>query len=85
MPEGYNRLSEAQKTIFGGIYGMCLFVFLLIGELGTCPKTFVRRRGVEHCEKIHFPQGGMLIFTYKGQILTKKKAYKKMLNSKSGR
>jgi hypothetical protein len=32
---------------------------------------------MEHGEKIYFPQGGMLKFTYKGNFLTIKKAYKK--------
>jgi hypothetical protein len=47
VPERYSRVLEAKKTIFGGIYGMCLFGFLYISELGTCPKTFVCTRGVE--------------------------------------
>jgi hypothetical protein len=39
VPEGYNRVLEAKKTIFGGIFGIFLFKLLFIGELGTCPKT----------------------------------------------
>jgi hypothetical protein len=47
VPEGYNRVLEAKKTIFGGIFGIFLFKLLFIGDLGTCPKTFIRTRGVE--------------------------------------
>jgi hypothetical protein len=35
---------------------------------------------VEHWEKNHFPQGGMLKFTYKGHFLTIKIAYEKFLD-----
>jgi hypothetical protein len=34
---------------------------------------------VWNIEKNHFPQGGMLKFTYKGRFLTIKKTYKKLL------
>jgi hypothetical protein len=40
---------------------------------------------VEHWEKNHFPQGGMLKFTYKGHFLTTKIAYEKFLDWKSKR
>jgi hypothetical protein len=40
---------------------------------------------VEHWEKNHFPQGGMLKFTYKGRSLTIKKKYKKFLDWRSKR
>jgi hypothetical protein len=33
VPKGYSRVLEAKKTIFGGIYGMCLFEFLFIVAL----------------------------------------------------
>jgi hypothetical protein len=45
---------------------MLLSIFLFLSELGTCPQNLIPRRGVEHCEKIHFLQGGMLKFTHKG-------------------
>jgi hypothetical protein len=40
---------------------------------------------VEHVEKKHFPQGGMLKFTYKGRFLTNKNAHEKSLYLKSKR
>jgi hypothetical protein len=46
MPEGHNRVSEAQKTFFFGTYGMSLFGFLFVGELGTCPKKTTHPREV---------------------------------------
>jgi hypothetical protein len=52
---------------------MLLSIFLFLSELGTCPQNLIARRGVEHVEKIHFPEGGMLKFTYKGRFLTRKK------------
>jgi hypothetical protein len=59
---------------------MCLFIFLFLSELGTCPQILITARGVEHCEKNHFLQGGMLKFIYEGRFLTKKKTYKKFLD-----
>jgi hypothetical protein len=59
---------------------MCLSIFLFLSELGTCPQNLIPRRGVEHWEKNHFPQGGMLKFTYKGHFLTIKIAYEKFLD-----
>jgi hypothetical protein len=79
MPEGYSRPSEAPKTNFRRRYGMLLSIFLFLSELGTCPQNLIPRKGVEHVEKHHFAQGGMLKFTYKGQFLTNKKAYEKSL------
>jgi hypothetical protein len=46
MPKGYIRVSEAQKTIFLDTYGMSLFGFLFVGELGTCPKKTTHPREV---------------------------------------
>jgi hypothetical protein len=40
---------------------------------------------VEHWEKNHFPQRGMLKFTYKGRFLTIKIAFEKFLDWKSER
>jgi hypothetical protein len=79
MPEGYSRVSEAEKTIFWGMCGMSLFGFLFIGEIGTCPQNFTPTGGVEHRGKNQFPQVGMLKFTYKGHFLTIKKAYENFL------
>jgi hypothetical protein len=55
---------------------MCLSIFLFLSKLGTCPQNLIPTRGVEHCEKKHFPQGGKLKFTYKGRFLTIKKTYR---------
>jgi hypothetical protein len=79
MPEGYSRPSEAPKSNFRRGYGMLLSIFLFVSELGTCPQNPIPRKCVEHVEKNHFPQGGMLKFTYKGRFLTNKKAYEKSL------
>jgi hypothetical protein len=38
---------------------------------------------VKHREKNHFPQRGMLKFTYKGRFLRIKMTYKKLLYQKS--
>jgi hypothetical protein len=74
-PNGDSRVLKAKKTIFKSRYGMSLSIFLFLSELGTCPQNLIRRGGVEHWEKNHFPQGGMLKFTYKGRFLTIKIAY----------
>jgi hypothetical protein len=79
MPKRYSRVSEAQKTIFLSSYGMSLFGFLFIDKLGTCPQNFACMGGVEHGGKIHFPQWGILKFTYKGQFLAMKKTYENLL------
>jgi hypothetical protein len=85
MPGGYSRVSEAKKAIFWSGYGPCLSIFLFLSELATCPQNLIPMGGVEHWEKNHFPQGGMLKFTYKGRFLTIKKPYKEVLYSKSKR
>jgi hypothetical protein len=59
---------------------MCLSIFLFPSELGTCPQNLIPTRGVEHQENNHFPQWGMLKFTYKGRFLTIKIAYEKFLD-----
>jgi hypothetical protein len=64
---------------------MCLSIFLFLSELGTCPQNLIPRRAVEHVEKNHFSQGGVLKFAYKGWFLTNKKALEKSLDSKSER
>jgi hypothetical protein len=46
--EGDNKVLEAKKTIIVGIYGINLFKFLFISELGTCRKNLIFIRGVEH-------------------------------------
>jgi hypothetical protein len=80
VPEGDNRVSKAKKTIFKSRYGMCLSIFLF---LGSCLQNLILTRSVEHWEKNHFLQGGMLKFTYKGRFLTIKIAYEKFLDWKS--
>jgi hypothetical protein len=47
---------------------MSLSKFLFLSELGTCPQNLITTRGVEHWEKNHFLQWGMLKFTYKGRF-----------------
>jgi hypothetical protein len=84
-PKGDSRVLKAKKSIFWSRYGMCLSIFLFLSELGTCPQNLISTRGVEHWEKNHFPQGGMLKFTYKGRFLTIKIAYEKILDWKSER
>jgi effector-binding domain-containing protein len=59
---------------------MCLFRFLFLSELGTCPQNLMPTRGVEPLENHQFPQGGMLKFIYKGRFLTIKLAYEKFLD-----
>jgi hypothetical protein len=78
-----SRVLKAKKTIFKSRYGMCLSIFLFLSELGTCPQNLIPTRSVEHWEKNHFPQEGMLKFTYKGCFLTIKIAYEKFLDWKS--
>jgi hypothetical protein len=76
---------KAQKTTFSSRHGLCNILFLSLGELGICLQNLIPIGGVEHWEKIYFPQGGMLKFTYKGRFLTIEKAYKKLLYWKSKR
>jgi hypothetical protein len=64
---------------------MCLFRFMFLGELGTCPENVIPTSGVEPWEYHQFPQGGMLKFTYKGRLLTIKIAYETLLDWKSKR
>jgi hypothetical protein len=78
MTKRYSRVLEAQKTIFLDIYGMSLFEFLFISELGTYPQNLIFMGFVEHCKKYHFLEGGMLKFTYKGRFLNIKNTYKKI-------
>jgi hypothetical protein len=77
LSEGVNSLLGSKKTTFSSRYGMSLFGFLFLGELGTCP------RGVEPWENHQFPQGGMLKFIYKGYFFIIKIAYEKFLDWKS--
>jgi hypothetical protein len=78
MPEGYNRVSEAPKPFFeGDMECYSPYSCSRYDMLGTCPQNLISRWGMEHCEKIHFPQGDMLKFTHKGWFLTPKKAYEK--------
>jgi hypothetical protein len=57
-----------KKPFFLGIHGMCLFEFLFIGKLGTCIQNSYLQE-MWNMEKNHFPQGGMLKFTYKAGLL----------------
>jgi hypothetical protein len=85
MPEWDSTVLEAKKTIFWSRYGLRNFIFLFLVELGTCPQNLIPTRRVEHWEKNQFPQLGMLKFTYKGNFLTIKKAYGKLMYWKSKR
>jgi hypothetical protein len=80
LPKGYCSVLEAKKTILLMRYGMSLFGMLFLSELGTCVQKLISIQGVEHCAKNHFPQGGMLKFTYKGRFLRNKIAYEKFLD-----
>jgi hypothetical protein len=80
LPKGYSIVLEAKKTILLRRYGMSLFGMLFLSELGTCVQKLISIRGVEHCAKNHFPQGGMLKFTYKGRFLRNKIAYEKFFD-----
>jgi hypothetical protein len=84
-PKGVSRVLKAKKTILKSRYGMCLSILLFLSELGTCPQNLIPTRSVEHWEKNHFPQEGMLKFTFKGRFLTIKIAYEKFLDWKSER
>jgi hypothetical protein len=83
VPKGDNKVLKAQKTTFSSSHGLCNILFLSLGELGICLQNLISIGSVEHWEKIYFPQGGMLKFTYKGCFLTIKKAYEKSLYWKS--
>jgi hypothetical protein len=80
VPERYSSVSGAKKTIFGRRYGLPDFTFLFLFELGTCVQNLIFTKVVEGCQKNHFPQRGMLKFTYKGRFLTIKIAYEKFLD-----
>jgi hypothetical protein len=83
LSEGDSNLLGSKKTTFSSRYGMSLFEFLFLGELGTCPQNLMPTRGVEPWENHQFPRGGMLKFTYKGRCLAIKIAYEKFLDWKS--
>jgi hypothetical protein len=80
VPERYSNVSGAKKTIFGPRYGLLDFTFLFLVELGTCVQNLIFTKVVEGCQKIYFPERGMLKFTYKGHFLTIKIAYEKFLD-----
>jgi hypothetical protein len=46
--KGDSRVLKAKKTIFKSRYGMSLFIFLFLSELGTCPQNLIPTRDVEH-------------------------------------
>jgi hypothetical protein len=52
--EGNNTVLEAKKTILSSIYGLQNFIFLFLGELGTCLQNLMPTIGVEHRENNHF-------------------------------
>jgi hypothetical protein len=42
-----NNLLGSKKITFLSKYEMCLFGFLFLGELGTCPQNLMPTQGVE--------------------------------------
>jgi hypothetical protein len=46
-PTKGNNLLGSKRTTFSRKYEMCLFGFLFLGELGTCPQNLMPTRGVE--------------------------------------
>jgi hypothetical protein len=85
LQKGDSSLLGSKKTTFLSRFRMCLFRFLFLGELGTCPQNLMPTQGVEPWENHQFPEGGMLKFTYKGCFLTIKIAYETFLDWKSKR
>ena len=83
LQKGDSSLLGSKKTTFLSKFRLCLFRFLFLCKLGTCPQNVMPTRGVEPWENHQFPQGGMLKFTYKGRFLTIKIAYEKFLDWKS--
>ena len=71
-----------QKPIFGLRYGLLVFIFLFLFELGRCMQNLIFTKVVEGCQKNYFPQRGMLKFTYKGRFFIIKIAYEKNLRLK---
>jgi hypothetical protein len=47
MPKGDSSLLGSKKTTFPSRYEMCLFGFLFLGGLGTCPQNLMPTQGVE--------------------------------------
>jgi hypothetical protein len=45
--KGYSKVFGAKQTIFSSRYGMSLFGFLFLGELGTFPQNLMPTQGVE--------------------------------------
>ena len=74
----YNSVLKAKKTIFWSRYGVKDFKFLFLGELGTCLPNLIPMRHMEPWGRCHFPQRGMLKFTYRGRFLKIKRAYEKL-------
>jgi hypothetical protein len=77
VPKGYSSVSEAKKTIFWNRYGLPDFIFLFLGELGTCTRKIICMRGVDLGEKVHFVKVGVLEFISKGIIYTINYAFEK--------
>jgi hypothetical protein len=77
VPKGYSSVSEAKKTIFWSRYGLPDFIFLFLGELGTCTRKIIRTGGVDLGKKVHFVEGGVLKFISKGIMYTINYAYEK--------
>jgi hypothetical protein len=79
-PERDSSVLEAKKTIFGHRYGLPDFIFLFLFELDMCVQNLIFTKVVEGGQKNHFPQRGMLKFTYNRRFVTIKIAYEKFLD-----
>jgi hypothetical protein len=82
-PRGKVVFWGPKKATFSSTYGMSLFGFFFLGELGICPQNLMPTWSVEPWENHQFPQGGTLKFTYKGYFFTIKIVYKRFLDWKS--
>jgi hypothetical protein len=47
VPKGDGSIFKAKKTTFKSRFGMSLFRFLFLSELGTCSQNFMPMRGEE--------------------------------------
>jgi hypothetical protein len=47
LQNGDSNHLGSKKTTFSSRYEMSLFIFLFLGELGTCPQNLMPTQGVE--------------------------------------
>jgi hypothetical protein len=60
LAKGGQQSFGSKRTTFSSRYKMCLFGFLFLGELGTCPQNLMPTKVVEPWENHQFPQRGIL-------------------------